>query len=130
MAEVAQPDGREQLVRLPVEVTQNPLALPEVEGAAAFALQGDAHVFQRGEVWEDGADLERPHEAHPRHVRWRRSGDVLPLVRDGAAGGGQEPGEQVEAGGLARAVRTDEGMDGPADHLEVDALDGDEPAKF
>ena len=44
--------------------------------------------------------------------------------------GDEEVGEQVEAGGLARAVRPDQRVDGPAAHPEVDVLDGDEAAEL
>jgi len=38
--------------------------------------------------------------------------------------------EQVEAGGLAGAVRADEGMNAAAPDLQRDVLDGDEAFEF
>src|SRR3989449_7145970 len=130
VAEIAQPHRREQLGGAAVELAQHPVALPEVEGGAPLALQRDAHVLERREIGEDGADLERAYQSLARHVGGRGARDVLALVRDGAAGRRQEAGEQVEAGGLARAVRADQRVDGPADHPEVDALHRDEPAEL
>src|SRR5438445_341198 len=130
VAEVAQADRRDQLGGAAGELAQRPGAPPEVEGGAPLALQRDAHVLERGEIREDGADLERAHESLARHVGGRGAGDVLALVRDGAAGRRQQAGEEVEAGGLARAVRPDQRVDGAADHPQVDALHRDEPAKL
>ena len=56
-------------------------------------------------------DLEAAHQAEACHLCRLHAGDVTVLEADRAAGRRQERGQQVEAGGLAGAVRTDQGMD-------------------
>src|SRR5439155_13792335 len=106
------------------------VALPEIEGPAALALQRDADVLQGREIGKDRADLEGAHQSHARDVRGSSGRDVASLVVDGAVRRRQEPGQQVEAGRLARAVGADQRVDGSANYPQVDALDGDEPAKL
>src|SRR5207248_11257661 len=109
-----------------VELGQYELRAPEVERMAALPLQRDAHVLQHCEMRKDRRDLERAHEAHLRDGRWTGAGDFLAVVEDLAAGRCQEVRQQIEAGGLAGAVRPDERMDAAATHLERHVLDGDE----
>ena len=52
------------------------------------------------------------------------------LVDDAPARRLQELGQQVEAGGLAGAVRADQRMDGAARDSQVDAVDGDEAGEL
>ena len=52
------------------------LRAPEVERAAALALQRDAHVLQHGEMREHRGNLERAHQAEPRDVG-RRAAPVM-----------------------------------------------------
>ena len=47
-----------------------------------------------------------------------------------AGGRLQELGDQIEAGGLARAVGTDQGMNGAAADPQVDVSNGGEPSKI
>jgi hypothetical protein len=54
--------------------------------------------------------------------------DVLPLKRIVAPRRFEELGQQIEAGGLAGAVRADQRVDMPAPDLQVDVVDGDEAA--
>src|SRR5690606_28264522 len=58
------------------------------------------------------------------------AGDVLAVEQNLARRGRQEFRQQVEAGGLARAVRADERMDVAALDAQVNAIDGDETEKF
>src|SRR5204862_7617894 len=112
------------------EAAQDAVAAPEVEGPAPLALERDAHVLHGGQVREHGADLERAVQALAGDVRRRVARDLLALVGDGAAGGRQEAGEQVETGGIARAVGPDQGVDGSSLDPEIDALDRDESAEL
>src|SRR5262249_12521744 len=56
--------------------------------------------------------------------------DVAPIIHDAAAGRVEELGQQVEAGGLAGPIGTDQRMNGPAPDLEIDPVDGHEAAKL
>jgi hypothetical protein len=88
-----------------------------------LALQGDAHVLQHREVRKDRGDLERAHHAAARDDVGPLRGDVAAVEVDRSAGRGQEAREQVEDRRLARAVGTDQRMDGVAAHAQVDAVD-------
>src|SRR6185436_9697116 len=48
---------------------------------------------------------------------------VRALVIDAARGRLQKLGQQIEAGGLSRAVRSDQGMDRASPDFETDAVD-------
>ncbi|MNL68033.1 hypothetical protein D3C87_1926940 [compost metagenome] len=72
------------------------------------ALQTQAHVLQQREVWEHSRDLERTDDAAPRDLRGPLAGDIPAVEEDRAAGRLKEFGQQVEAGGLAGAVRADQ----------------------
>src|ERR1700694_998163 len=97
---------------------------------SAFSLQRDAHVLEHREVRKYRRDLERAHQAHAGDTRRRRAGDVAPLVENATRGRLEEVRQQVEAGGLAGAIRADQGVNAATPHLEVDALDGDEALEF
>src|SRR5258708_23811018 len=112
-----------------VEIVQYAARPPKVERAAALALERDAHVFQHGEMGEYGRNLKRAHEAEPRHIGRRQGRDVFALVDDAAVRGLEKLGEQIEARGLAGAVRADQGMYGAARDLQVDAAYGHEPGE-
>ena len=60
------------------------------------------------------------------HLVGRRAGDVLAQQGDLAAGRLQELGQQVEDGGLAGPVGTDQGMDARVRDVDVDVVDGGE----
>src|SRR5256885_5488018 len=83
-----------------------------MELRAQLALQADAHVLQQRAMREHGRDLEGPDHATARNLRRCFPRDVLAIETDGAGGGLQELGQQIEAGGLACAIGADQGMDG------------------
>ena len=128
--DVGQADVVDQRQRALVELVEHAARAPEVERAAALALQRDAHVLQHREMRKHRRDLERAHHAEPRHLGRRLRGDVGALVGDAAPRRLQELGQQVEAGGLAGAVRPDQRVDGAALDPQVDAVDGDEAGEF
>src|SRR5918993_660654 len=67
------------------------------------------------------------HERHGAvHVLVSHPGGVAPVVADAAARRLQEFRQEVEAGGLARAVRTDQPVDAAAAYLEGDVAHRDE----
>ena len=121
--EVGKADSLDQRQRLAVERAQDRLGAPEIEGVAALPLQRDADVLEHRQVREDGRDLERAHEPEPGDVGRLQARDVAALVDDRALGRRQELGQEVEAGGLAGAVRADERMDRAAPDLEIDTVD-------
>ena len=87
------------------------------------ALQADAHVFQRRQVQKNGGNLERADDPHAGDLGRTGGRDVAAIEENLPAGGSEEPGEQVEAGGLAGAVRTDQGVDVAALDPQVDFAD-------
>jgi hypothetical protein len=103
---------------------------PEIQRAAAQALQRDAHVFQDRHVREHGGDLKRAHQPKPGDIGRLHGGDIVTFENDAAACRAEELGQHVEAGGLAGAVGTDQGVDGPAHDAQADAIDGDKSGKF
>src|SRR5262245_54583053 len=78
---------------------------------------------------EHGRDLERAHEPHACDGVRLRGRDVVALVEDAPGAGLQELGDQIEAGGLARAVGTDQGMNGAATDPQVNVSNRREPSK-
>src|SRR5262249_31441110 len=125
-----EPHGRQELVRPLVVALEDLGGAPEVERAAALALQRDAHVIEDGEVLEHGRDLERAGQPEARDLRRRHARNVLALVEDVPARRVEELRQEVEAGGLAGAVRADERVHGAAPDAQTDVLDGDEPAEL
>src|SRR5262247_4032044 len=128
--EAAQTHRLQELERPPVEAVQRALRAPEIEGATSAPLERDAYVLQHGQMREDGGDLERAHETLARDVGGTRARDVVPLEPDAAPGRSEEVGEQVETGGLARAVRPDEGVDAAPPHLKPHVPHGHETPEF
>src|SRR5665213_25786 len=103
---------------------------PEIERAAALALQGDAHILQDGQVRKYRRDLKRAPDAKPRDLGRRQRGDVVALEADTAAGRAEEFREQIKAGGLAGAVGSDQRVNGATRDAQIDAADGDKPGEF
>ena len=68
-------------------------------------------------------DLEAAHDAEMEQLMGRHAGDVAALEDDASAGRGLRPGDHVEGGGLAGAVRSDQPGDRAAPHLEAGAVD-------
>ncbi|QND93221.1 hypothetical protein SY91_00578 [Burkholderia cenocepacia] len=128
--EIGEADLREQVHRAIVEPFQRAFAAPEMEFGAERALQADAHVLQRGQVREHGRDLERADDAAPRDLRGPFVGDVDAVEDDLAGRRRQKFGEEVETGGLARAVRPDQCVDRTAPHTQVDTVHGGEAPEF
>ncbi|MNT48544.1 hypothetical protein D3C72_1853280 [compost metagenome] len=89
-----------------------------------MTLQADAYVLAYGQVREHRGNLKRADHAPPRNLRWLFARDVDAVEQNGAGGRLQELGQQVEAGGLARAVRPDQGVDRAAAYIQVDFTDG------
>ena len=125
-----QPDVADQRRSLIVQRMQHALRPPEIERAAAPALQRDAHVFEHGEMGKHRRDLKRANQPEAGHLGGLQRGDVAAVEGDAAAGRDQEFAEQVEAGGLAGAVRADQRVNGAAHDAQIDRAHRDEPGKF
>src|SRR5712691_9347506 len=79
---------------------------------------------------KDGRDLERAPDAETRHVGRRERGDVAPLIDDAPARRLQELGQQIEAGGLASAVRSDQRVNSTACDAQAHAVHRHKTGKF
>src|SRR5690606_37486133 len=107
---------------------QRPPARPDrqhVEPDAAARLHREAHVLHHGELREEVGELEGATEPQARAARRAQAGDVAPAEAHDAGAGAQLAGDQVEEGGLAGAVGTDDRgerarMEGTADLVDRD----------
>ena len=109
----------------------HPLSGPRHHGAphppTGWARPGPlVSNFQHGEVRKHRRNLERTHQAEPRHVGRRQRCDIRPVVENLAGRGLEKLGQQVEAGGLAGAVGADQGMDAAAANPQIDVANGEE----
>ena len=95
-----------------------------------LALQRDPHIFQRGQMRKHRRNLERAHQAKPRHIGRRHRRDVLSLVENLAGRGLQELGQQIEARRLAGPVRTDQRVNAATADPQIDIANGEEPREF
>ena len=119
-------DELEQLQRALVLVTCNRVRgqLPPREGA-----QRRDNVLEHGHLAEQARDLEGAAEAEMRALERRQPVDALPVEADTPAVGAHHPGDQVERGGLAGAVRPDQRGDRALLHVEGEIVDRSEPAE-
>ena len=77
-------------------------------GAPHAPVDHERHVLAGGELGKDLRDLEGADHAEAEDGRRRGSRHVAPGEDDAARGRRQRPGDEVEEGGLARAVRADD----------------------
>ena len=124
-------EGEELLHPLPILRRAPRPALPQrgEEVAAVLEMAPHQDVVAHPHLEEEGGVLEGAHQPLRRHPVHGESGQVPCPVDDTPRGGGEEAADDVERGGLARAVRADE----PADLAPVDgkiqAVDGNETAE-
>ena len=78
-------DRFNQVERFRIQGMQDPLRAPKIEGAAAPALQGNAHVLDHRQMGKYGRDLKRTHQAEPRYIGGLERGDVAAIEDDTAA---------------------------------------------
>ena len=95
-----------------------------------LALQRDPHIFQRGQMREYRRDLERAHEAKPRHVGRGHRGDILSLVQNLTGRRLQELGQKIEARGFAGPVWTDQRMNAATTNPKIDIANSEKSRKF
>ena len=80
------------------------------------------HVLQGAHVHADLQVLKRAGNAAPGQFVRRFSTDGFTVQQNGATGGGVNPGDQVEQGGLARTIGADDGIDNARLNAETDVL--------
>ena len=96
---------------------------------AAVQMQAEQHVLQAGQLLKQRGELKRAHQPALDDLMRPESADVFAVEPDGAGGGSDEAGQQVEAGRLARAIRTDQADDLALRNAEIDTVDGGESAE-
>jgi hypothetical protein len=74
--------------------------------------------------------LERSHQSQAGDVGRPGTGDVAAIVGDGPRGGCQELGQEVEAGGLAGTVWTDQRVNRAPANDQIDAIDCSKPSEL
>src|SRR6185503_5801240 len=87
------------------------------------------HVFQHRHAVERPVVLEGAHHAARGDLVRREPANTVPREADLARVGAVRPGDQVEGGALAGAVRTDQPEDLAFVHLEAEIRDRGEPAE-
>src|SRR5580658_5648909 len=110
----------------PIKIGEAPLRAPEIKGSSQTALQCHPDIFKNREMREDCADLKGAHDSAARDLSGLFASDVLAAIENAAGAGLQELGEQIEEGGLARTVRSDQGVDFALPDAHRDAVDRDE----
>src|SRR5688572_30589951 len=115
-------DGGQDLARALHEAGQPVRARPAVEDGAS-TLERDPDVLEDGEAGKDRRDLERLRDAELRGRELRQAGDVAPFQEDAPPARRQLAGDQLEEGGLAGAVGTDDRAQLAGMHGEIDTVD-------
>ena len=127
---VGQADLVEQVHGAWAELAHLLLGAPEPVAEPGRRGQRELDVVDEGHLVEQAGDLERAGHAQVDDLLRAEPGDVAVAEVDRARRGRQEAGEQVEQGGLAGAVRPDQGVHAALGDVEVDPLDGGEAAEL
>ena len=91
---------------------------PEMEGMTVMGLRRQRDIVERGEVGKQRGDLKRARQPERAAAIRRQPGDVPAGKVHGAGMRQQLPGELADQGGLAGAVRPDDGVQFVAPDLE------------
>ena len=67
-------------------------------------MKRSRNILQDGKVGKEGVELKSPADAKGSHLVRFPVGDILPIKDDLTPGGRIDPGDEVEKGGLARPV--------------------------
>src|SRR6202521_2186063 len=102
---------------------------PGPQPVSAGDFGGDADILEHGELGENLGNLERSGHAERDPLMRGEPRDIAAVEIDGAGGRRKESADQVEEGGLAGAVRSDDGAQFALCHIKRDAADGDEIAE-
>ena len=92
-------------------------------------MRSDKYVFDHAHAGERAVVLERAHHAARGDAVRRQAEDRLAREAHAAAGRGEGARDQVEGGGLARAVGADHAEDLAFADLEVERLHGRQAAE-
>ncbi len=111
-----EPHRRRRLVRRRRHLARG---RPQVEAAPPHGGHCHADVLQHRVVVEQVEDLERAADADARSPVGREPGDVAVGEVDAPRVGSEDAGEEIETGGLARAIGPDEGGEPPALEAET-----------
>src|SRR5262249_467163 len=91
--------------------------------------RADGHVVERGEPGERLNDLERPRETTTTDRVRVPAHDRIALEANAARGRRVEPRDQVEGGGLAGSVRSDQAHDLARGHGQIEIADSEHAAE-
>src|ERR1700704_3488905 len=99
-----------------LEEALGPRALVALDAVPEHRLETCAthryhHVFEHRHALEDARDLERPRHPLVDDAAWAPAADLAIAEQNRAPIGNVEARDAVERGGLARAVRPDQGRD-------------------
>ncbi len=124
-----QADRRQQLPH-PRVTPRVPVGIPEHRGRAAVGrLHRQAQVLEHAQAVEYRDDLEGATQAQAR-APMRRNADQFTAPQTDASGIRlQQPGQQVEQGGLARSVGTDHAVHAARGDAQVDGVLGHDGAE-
>ena len=105
----------------PAQHFVRPLARPTA--AEADAERARFHVLKHAEAAEEADSLKRPRHPVPRQLKRRPPGHVPAGEPHAALVRSLEPGQDIDEGGLARAVRPDEAKDFVLTQMQARAAD-------
>src|SRR6185437_17054428 len=98
---------------------------PHVVMNAGLRLGREAHVLGHTETGKKVGELKRAPEPKPGALRGAQAGDILARDQHRPAGSCELARDQVEVGGLAGAVRPDDGGELARKESARDAVDRD-----
>jgi hypothetical protein len=102
---------------------------PQVEPELPPRLHGEANVLEHREIGEQLRQLERAAKAAVGALRHRLVGDVGAIQLHRALARAELPGDEIEVGRLARAVRPDDRRQRARLECAADVVDGDVAAE-
>src|SRR4030095_9662433 len=82
---------------------------PEIVAMTVALANGHAQVFEHGQTAEELIDLKSAREAPPRAVGLAKQCNVFAIEHDAARMRLERPRNQVDEGGFAGTVRTNQG---------------------
>jgi hypothetical protein len=93
-------------------------------------LHRERDVLERRESGKDGADLERSRQAQSCARVHRQGGDVAAGEQNAAGVGSGQPGNLIDQGRLARAIRSNDGVQFVGPDVKRQVVGDDEGAEF
>ncbi len=96
---------------------------------ALLGLRRDPQVLGNAQPRKHALDLQRALDAEPADVVRLETGDVAPGKEDASVVGREQAGDEIEQGGLAGAVRADDGVQPSARERVAQVVDRDEAAE-